>query len=204
MKRCVIAAAGDAYSGGIELRGDDFTIAADAGYKLFEARGVRCDLIVGDFDSAEQPRSENVIRLKREKDDTDTLAAIRIGLERGCGEFLIYGGLGGRLDHTLANIQCLAFLSRKGCRAELIGDGFSVTAVTDGRLTFDESRRGVISVFSHGDACYGVCESGLKYSLDEAVITSFFPIGVSNEFTGRKAEISVGKGTLIVVYSTGI
>lgn len=200
VKKCVIAGAGE-YSGKIpDPLEDDYIIAADGGYSLLTARGLRADALIGDFDSlASPPEHGNIIRLSVEKDDTDMLAAIRHGLWKGYRVFHIYGGTGGRLSHTLANIECLAYLSCIGARAFLFGDGFYITAVTDGALEFDAGQSGGISVFSHGDSSQGVFLDGLKYSLDNAVLTNTFPLGVSNSFTGQKSSVRVEKGTLIVI-----
>ena len=132
MKRCFIFAAGTFY-GLRERPGDpgDVVIAADAGYQVCLEVCVKPDLLIGDFDSMEPPADfARVRRLPVEKDDTDTLAAIRAGLEEGCTDFLIYGGTGGkRLDHTLANLQSLLFLRRRGARGFLYGDDFLWTVI---------------------------------------------------------------------------
>jgi len=199
-KRCVIIGAGE-FDGKIPVPGDGaVVIAADGGYAHIRELGLRPDVVIGDFDSlGRAPENENVIRLNVEKDDTDTLAAIRYGLSEGCGEFHIYGGTGGRISHTIANTECLAFLSQKGLRGYLCGNGFYITAVTDGILEFDAGMSGSISVFAHGDRAQGVCLRGLKYGLDNAELTNTFPLGVSNSFTGEKSTVRVGRGTLIVV-----
>ena len=81
-------------------------IAADGGLRHLEAQGLTADLIVGDFDSLGRvPEGDNILRHPVEKDDTDMLLAVRTGLDRGYRVFVLYGGLGGRLDHTYANLQ---------------------------------------------------------------------------------------------------
>lgn len=200
-KRCYIFGAGEDCGGLPDIPPGSLVIAADGGYARLLQAGVAPDLTVGDFDSLGYvPDSGEVLRFRREKDDTDTGLAVGEGLKRGCDAFYIYGGTGGRLDHTLANIQCLARLAQAGRRGFLFGDGFVVTAVTDGKIAFDEGRRGVVSVFAHSDRAFGVRETGLKYPLDNAELSNCFPLGVSNAFTGRASEISVERGTLIVLY----
>lgn len=187
------------YYGGFERVPGDLVIAADGGIDHLAGLGIEPDIIIGDFDSAKTvPSGDNVISLPREKNDTDTLAAIKYGLERGFVEFGIWGGTGGRADHTAANIQTLVFLSKRGARGFLYGDGHTVTAVTDGCVTVMNNGVRYVSVFSHSDLSRGVTISGLFYSLDNASITNTFPIGVSNTFTAPEAEISVRDGTLVV------
>ena len=97
-------------------------IAADGGLRHLEAQGLTADLIVGDFDSLGRvPEGDNILRHPVEKDDTDMLLAVRTGLDRGYRVFVLYGGLGGRLDHTYANLQVLNFLASRGASGGLLG-----------------------------------------------------------------------------------
>lgn len=177
----------------------DYVIAADGGYKAAQALGVRPDLVVGDFDSLGYvPEAEDIVQHPVRKDDTDTLLAIRLGLERGYRNFIIIGAIGGRLDHTFANLQALLFLRDRGARGLLYGDGFAVTTVTDSSITAEGS--GTLSVFSLDPKAEGVSLRNVSYPLENAELTSSFPIGVSNEFIGAPAEIGVEHGTLLVMW----
>lgn len=201
-KLCYIVGAGDSEGISITEQPDDLVIAADGGYTALLDTDVSPQLAVGDFDSLSYiPCDVDVVRHPPEKDDTDTMIAISSGLERGYSNFVIYGGLGGRLDHSMANIQCLCFLSRTGNRAWLWGEGRAVTTVTNGTISFPESCEGMFSVFSQGSDCTGVYEQGVKYELNDAKLTFDYPLGVSNEFIGEKAEISVKDGTLAVMWN---
>lgn len=178
----------------------DFVIAADGGYQAAEALGVSPDLVVGDFDSLGYvPQGVPVERHPVMKDDTDTMLAVRLGLERGYRNFVLVGAVGGRLDHTIANLQTLLFLAEHDAVGILYGEGTVVTAVRDGSVTL--TGQGTISVFCFGPPARGVYERGLLYGLTDATVTAGFPIGVSNEFTGVPAEISVEDGTLLVLWS---
>lgn len=202
MKRCFVFAAGTFY--GLRQRPGktgDLVIAADAGYRVCLREGIVPDLLLGDFDSMDPPEDfPSVRRLPVEKDDTDTLAALRMGMEAGCGAFYIYGGTGGRrLDHTLANLQSLLFLRRRGARGWLYGDDFVWTVIENESLEVPGTVEwGLLSVFCLGDRAEGVDETGLQYSLENAVLTPDFPIGVSNHITAPPARISVRKGALAV------
>ena len=118
---CYIFGAGDRTSCHIELAEEDLVIAADGGFDYLEEIGLRADCVLGDFDSVESYNlPSDCIRYPRKKDDTDMMLAARLGLDKGYTEFRIYGGLGGRLDHTLGNIQVLTYLSRQGAMGTLI------------------------------------------------------------------------------------
>ena len=202
MKRCFVFAAGS-YYGLRERPGDpgDFVIAADAGYRVCLEESIQPDLLVGDFDSMEPPADfARVRRLPVEKDDTDTLAALRAGLERGCTDFLIYGGTGGRrLDHTLANLQSLLFLRRRGALGFLFDNDFLWTVIENGEVRVARTVEwGLLSVFCMGDRAEGVDESGVQYPLSNAVLTPEFPLGVSNHIVEPSARVSVRRGALAV------
>ena len=178
----------------------DLVIAADGGYA--HLGGIHPDLVVGDFDSLGYvPANENVVRHPAEKDDTDTMLAARIGLARGYRAFLLLGGVGGRLDHTLANIQTLAFLRENGAHAALIGESETIVLLKSESLRFRAGLSGNVSVFSYGARALGVYERGLAYALNDAQLTDINPLGVSNAFTGEAAEVSVREGRLVVLYA---
>ena len=201
-KTCYIVGAGPLDPREIKINGDAYIIAADGGYSFLKELGIIPDMLLGDFDSlGEPPEHPNTIRVDPvDKDDTDMMLAVKTGLGMGFGHFVIYGGLGGRLDHTLANIQTLAYISKHKARGYLIGGGMTVTALTDGEIRFDENCRGYISVFCHGGEAEGVYERGLKYSLENARLTPDMPLGVSNEFTGKPSSVSVARGTVIITW----
>ena len=146
------------------------------------------------------PDVPGVISLPVEKDDTDSLHAMRIGLEKGYTDFVLYGGTGGsRADHTIANIQSLLFLVSRCARGRMYGDGVIYRMIHDEKIRFPASCRGTVSLFCMDGQARGVSISGLKYSLDNYTVTSCFPIGVSNSFTGSPAEVEVKDGTLLII-----
>ncbi len=200
---CHIVGAGDFY--GISVEKGDFVIAADGGYRYLKELGIKPDIVIGDFDSLKfTPSGENVILLPKEKDDTDMDAAVKEGLNRGFLDFVFYGATGGRLDHTLANLQLIAKLSQSGATAVIDGGDIMVTAITDSQICFGEEAEGCVSVFSHTDISTGVTLKGLKYELENSELKNTFSLGISNEFCGISSAISVEKGTLIVTYPKGV
>lgn len=198
---CIVVGAGDFSEKNIEYTKNDFIIAADGGLKHLEKINIKPNMVIGDFDSmAQSCNAEKIVRLPREKDITDMSAAIEEGIKKGYTKFKIYGGTGGRTDHTIANIQKLAYLAQKGYEAELIGEKYIYRCISSGELCFDAENRGYISVFSFSDVSKGVFEKGLKYTLSDAELKNTEPLGVSNEFIGENASIAVREGILTVVY----
>ena len=186
---------------------DSFIIALDGGLVFCEEQGIVPDMIVGDFDSLpsqkqillERYPQEIIHRLPCEKDDTDTLAALRLAVEMGYEQFVIYGGLGGRISHTMANIQSLLFLKDSGLAGVLIGENSKVFLVKNESYILPKEESGYVSVFALGRNAKGVTLSNLKYEIADAELSDSFPIGVSNEFVGKDAEITVSDGILLVV-----
>ena len=179
----------------------DYVIAADRGYDSLMAYGVTPDLVVGDFDSlGYTPQHPNVTRPPAEKDDTDTMLALREGLRRGCDTFYLYGATGGaRLDHTLANLQSLAFLLRHRARGYLYDQNFVYTAIENETLALErEVDWGIVSLFSMGDCAEHITLDGLQYPLTDGTIDCGFPLGVSNHIVAPTARITVGRGPLLV------
>ena len=202
--RCFIAGAGE-FSGRVLPERGDYIIAADGGYAELISRGITPDLVVGDFDSlGGVPDHPNIVCHPSEKDDTDMMLAVRQGFTHGCGTFIIDGGLGGRLDHTLANIQILTYISQNGGLGYLVGRDTCVTTVTDGSVSFTPGLSGVISVFCAGDKSEGVTLEHLTYPLRDAALSCAYPVGVSNEFCGAPAVVRVRAGTLVIIWTGGL
>lgn len=201
MKRCFIFAAGTFYGLRERPGGKDLVIAADGGAAACRQAGISPDLFLGDFDSMEPPGDPSrTVRLPVEKDDTDTLAAIRTALKQGFDTIYLYGGTGGsRLDHTLANLQTLLFLRRRGARGYMYGENFVWTVIENESLTVQRTVDwGLFSAFCLGDRAEGVDETGFQYPLQNAVLTPDVPIGVSNHFAGPEGKITVRRGALAV------
>jgi len=201
MKRCLIFSAGTFYGLREHPRQGDLVIAADAGYRTCLRAGLTPDLVVGDFDSMDQPEDlPNVLRAPVEKDDTDTMLAVKEGFARGCDRFYLYGCTGGdRMDHTLANLQTLLWLRRQGGRGWMYGDNFVYTAIQNETLTIrKEVEWGLVSVFCFGEPARGVYESGMQYSLSNATLRFDEPLAVSNHILEETACVTVRDGTLLV------
>ena len=203
MSRCVIICAGEYAPIDIAFEKDDFIICCDAGYKAAEAMGIKPDLIMGDFDSygGQLPEDIPIMRYPVEKDDTDSMLAIREGLNRGYKDFVLLFALGGRLDHTFANIQTLAFMQQHGADGVLIGPRDTVRLLTNGTLTLKRDESRTFSAFAFGKNAKGVTLKGMQYPLDNDEITQSFPIGLGNHITEPEATVTVTDGTLVIIES---
>lgn len=201
MKRCFIFSAGTFYGMRNQPSKDDLVLAADAGYENCKKAGIEPDQLLGDFDSMDQPEDfENVVRAPVEKDDTDTLLAVRMGLSQGCTEFHIYGGTGGkRADHTIANLQTLLFIREHGAHGYLYDDDFVWTVISDETIAIAKRVEwGLLSLFCLGERATGVTIRGAQYPLTDGELDPGFPIGVSNHILEESAEVTVSHGSLLV------
>lgn len=199
---CIIVGAGEVTETGLDVRPGDYVIGADGGLSHLERMGIHPDMALGDFDSLGYvPEHENLALHPVNKDDTDMMLAVKEGLKRGYRRFRLYGGLGGRLDHTLANLQTVMYLAQRGAEVQLIGGHQRITAVKNGSIAFDASHQGIVSVFCPSGQAKGVWIRGLKYPLEDAVLTCDMPLGVSNEFVGEDSEVGVKDGMLIILWN---
>lgn len=128
MKRCVIIGAAPqqdiAYMRDCIQEGD-FLICADlAGICMPNSWGWTPHICMGDFDSSFVPQgfTGKIFQTSPIKDDTDLLMCIKKGLAMGFQSFLLLGVLGGRLDHTLANVQLLRYLKRHGVQGKIMDE----------------------------------------------------------------------------------
>lgn len=203
MKRCVIVGAGEIY-GRVDIKDGDFVIAADGGYEHLARESVVPDVLVGDFDSIDSlPFIEDarIVRYPVEKDETDMYLAYRIGAQNGCDEFYIYGGTGGREDHTFANYCLLLDAINDKNRVYLIGDTRKIFVIKNEKIELDLPKNKTVSVFAFGSDASGVTIKGLKYEAKNITLKASFPLGVSNstQYDATRAEISVKDGTLLIM-----
>lgn len=200
MKNCIIFCAAGFTGLAREIGETDLVIAADGGLRHTQALGIVPDVILGDFDSLGfAPQGASVFPV--EKDDTDAMLAVRHGLAQGCDRFFLYGSLDGpRLDHSIANFQTLQFLADRGAAGYLIGKDFMLTVIKNGTLFFPADWKGTVSVFCMGADARGVSIKGLHYELEQGTLTAGFPLGVSNHFVGKTAEVTVKDGSLLVLW----
>ena len=200
METCVIFCAGEFDTLLQPLTGEELILAADGGLRHTRQLGLTPNGILGDFDSLGYiPEGAQVFPV--EKDDTDSMLAVRHGLARGCSRFLLYGAMDGpRLDHTVANLQTLCYLAQQGAVGYLIGKDHVAAAICNARLTFPSTAKGILSVFCMGADARGVTLEGLQYPLQGGVLRSSYPLGVSNHFLGSSACVSVAEGTLLLIW----
>ena len=203
MKRCVIVGGADINNYEYIkncLHNDDFVVFCDSGLKHLEYLQVIPGLIVGDFDSHKNPNLDvETIVLPCEKDDTDTVYAVKEAIKRGFDEFLLIGVIGGRLDHTLGNVSILLHLESLGKKGKIIDD-YSEMEIVSKEPAFIDDSYAFFSLLNITGTAKGVTIRNAKYPLDNAEITCEYQYAVSNEvISGKIAEVFVQNGKALLI-----
>ncbi|MBR5246648.1 MAG: thiamine diphosphokinase [Clostridia bacterium] len=200
--RCVIIGGGDCTADLVfsNISSDDYIICADSGYDIAIKAQIEPDLIIGDFDSVKSfVQKTEKITLPVEKDVTDCEAAYNEGVKRGFNNYLLLGGTGGRFEHTFANISVMARASIEGNKFIMVDEKHTFYSITNSSLNLPFSPNKQISVFAFGDKALGVTEKGFHYKIEDYTLNPFIPMGISNDIVDDYGEITVKKGTLIVI-----
>ncbi len=206
--RCIIICAGELTVSNINVNENEMVIAVDGGFDYCDFLKITPDAVIGDFDSLSdeglrklkvyEEQGGNVISLPVIKDDTDTIYAVKYALEEGFKRIELFAASGGRLDHTIANIQTLLFIKEHGALGYLMEGGSMTFVIQNEKVSF-KNISGMFSVFSLGECAKGVDITGGKYELKDGVLKDSFPLGISNEFTDKPCEIRVKEGKLLCI-----
>lgn len=199
---CAIISGGE-FSSFDDISEAGFVIAVDKGYEYACEKNIQPNLLVGDFDSCkcDIDTSIPILNLPVEKDDTDTMAAIRYAIDMGYNDIVVYCALGGRLDHLLGNLQAMSFAAERGAQVTVKDSLNKMFIISNKQISIKKEEGYSLSVLSLSDICEDVCLEGLKYPLDNARLTNKFPMGISNEWSDETATVKVGNGILLVILS---
>ena len=196
---CYIVGAGD-FFGDFSPKKEDLVIAADGGYGSLAKKNIRCDLLLGDMDSLKDtPKGIETLKFKVEKDETDMRLAYLEGVKRGYTDFALYGGVGGRADHTFANYCLLAEMAENSHTGTLYDEKCKAFAIKNNSTRVVGKANKTVSVFAFGGDALGVDIKGLYYELTDGTLSSQNPLGVSNHITDSEGEVSVKNGTLLIM-----
>ncbi|MDY3005613.1 thiamine diphosphokinase [Anaerococcus sp. AGMB00486] len=198
MKKCFIFAGGD-YDGFFDkIEKNDYVIGVDRGYTYLNA--LKANLIIGDFDSSVEPNYPDKIVLKPEKDVTDLYAALEIAIKKNYKNIIVYGGLGGRLSHTIANIKILFEFKKKGINISLKSKNKLAFIINKDFKEEEYIDDFYVSVFALEDDIKDLSLKNLKYELNNYNLKSYQSLGVSNETLNKPFEIKFSNGMLLVIY----
>lgn len=189
----------------------DLTIAADSGMEFFYRNGLVPDEIVGDFDSVKSGVLEffkennpniKIRKFQPEKDETDTELAIRTAIDAECKKIWLLGATGTRIDHVLGNIHLLGMAMERDCECIMLDSCNRIRMLNQGMTIRREEQYGdYISLFPFTPTVKGLTLRGFKYPLEKYELQCYHSLGVSNEISEEKAEISFEEGILLMVES---
>jgi len=205
MGRCIIIA--PLYQGEekewLTPQADDWLICADGGWDAAVRHGLRPELVVGDFDSMPQSHVQGaeVKKLPVHKDDTDMVVCLREGRKRGYREFVLAGCIGGRFDHAISNLQCLADCALRGESAWMCDSQNRVTVLSPGEYRLERIPGRKLSLLAYTEQVTGVSLTGTLWPLQGAALSSRYPLGCSNEITAAQASLRFEEGLLMVMYT---
>ena len=203
--KVIIMSGGQVRDGGfvkeLALSGD-MLICADSGVMNALRLGLHADICVGDFDSSSPPEDAATewVTLPTEKDDTDTMSAARIAVEKGADEVMILAGTGSRLDHTIGNLSVLEFLRQRGVKARLIDENNEVFLAGEGIYSIPKAEGEFLSLLPFCSQPV-ISVSGVKYPLERKLLPTDQPLGVSNVILDNEATLKVEKGVVAVFLS---
>lgn len=183
------------------IKPDDYVICADRGCDFAKQAGITPNLVVGDFDSEPNVLFPNTktVRLIPEKDDTDTMHSVGLALEKNFDTIVILGALGGRFDHSFANVAVLSYIHGHGSRGVLLSENEKIEFLSVGHYEYKNMKGKTFSLFPFGCPSVCVSYSDTKYPLDKYYISSSVTLGVSNIFTSDMATIDIYDGNAILI-----
>lgn len=197
---CYIVGAGEYAQDSIHKGENDLVIAADGGCDSLLSAGICPDIVMGDMDSVRKlPEEIDIKKYPVKKDFTDMMIAVKYGLEQGYHRFVMSGALGGRYDHTIANLSTLKYLENQGAKGVILGEDFSITTIKNETIRLDGDNKGIVSLFAMTEKAYGVTIKNLMYELEGYTLEDDNPLGISNEFIGKDSSICVTEGMLLMV-----
>ncbi|OQB48570.1 MAG: Thiamine pyrophosphokinase [Firmicutes bacterium ADurb.Bin153] len=185
----------------------DIVICADRGLRFCYMAGMKADIALGDFDSVtdqemDRARAEGtrIFEYPSEKDETDLDLALKLAFRLGSRRCFLYGALGGRIDHELANILLMRRYASMGMQITMMGKANTVEILTHDFPCYLAGREAcTISIIPLSDTVIGIKTSGMKFELHGEDLSCGSSRGVSNQVIGELAEISCDSGEAAVV-----
>jgi thiamine pyrophosphokinase len=189
----------------IAAMGSFLTICCDGGIRHLEKLNIQPDVIMGDMDSADTAGLERftacgvkILKYPRDKDATDTQLALDYALGLEPASIEIWGALGGRIDHSLANLFLLSRGGKEGIKISLV-DEYCEAFIMAKEASLEKAVGETVSLFALGSPTEGVTLHGFQYSLDNAALEMSNPRGISNIIVGSPATIQISTGRLLIV-----
>ncbi|OPY13612.1 thiamine diphosphokinase [Syntrophus buswellii] len=181
-------------------------ICADVGAAHCLRIDVDPEVVIGDMDSLDPETAEDLVRrgtrisgYPPEKDETDTQLALQYALSLEPEEIRIFGAMGGRIDHTLANLSILKIALDQGVPTRLVDEWCEILMIRDSCVLEGEAGQ-TVSLFPFSSAVTGITLRGFAYPLENNAMEIGRPYGISNVLTDQRGFISLADGILLVIH----
>jgi len=190
----------------LTTRDVDLVVCVDGGARHALELGLQPDVVVGDMDSVEpslrQRLEEEEVRLidfPCRKDETDLELAVRYALAQGATDLVLLAALGGRMDHTLANLMLLASPDLGDVRVRVI-EGNQELFLIRREAVIEGMPGDTVSLLPLAGDASGIYTEGLEYPLQDGVLKFGAARGVSNVLLNSKGRVRLRDGLLLLVH----
>jgi thiamine pyrophosphokinase len=190
----------------LRIGDEDLVICVNGGASNALALGVHPRVAIGDMDSMEAELREQLqkegcrfVEHPSRKDETDSELAVRYALSEGATELILLAALGGRIDHTLANVMLLAIPELRGVEARVI-DGDQELLLIEKEIVFEGRPGDTVSLVPLAGDVVGIDTEGLEYALQDGTLNFGAARGVSNVLVAPQASVKIGGGLLLLVH----
>ena len=189
------------------IKENDLIVSADGGLRYIRALNLIPKLVIGDLDSINnddirflKTKKVEILKFPIEKNQTDLEIALREVVRRNYKNILVIGGLGGRIDQTLANLGLILSLSNNDVKIEF-DDGEEHIILIRDHLLLSGKKGDTVSLIPMCFPVKGITTQGLKYSLTGEKLLPYQTRGISNVMMSEIAEIEILSGNLLCIHS---
>lgn len=206
--KAVIFANGTIDNSDSAISGNDLIIAADGGTQHCLSLGITPDVVIGDLDSLTadninelQIANVEIIRYPAKKDQTDLELALKLAIDRGADEIVVFGAMGGRWDMSIANILLPAEQNLSNATIRIIDGHHEIMLLRAGKeMIFHGEKGDIFSLIPLGRDALGITTIGLEYPLKDDLLRLGSSRGISNLFIENSATVSLKQGLLLCVH----
>lgn len=206
--KAVIFANGTIDNSDSAISGNDLIIAADGGTHHCLSSGITPDVVIGDLDSLTadninelQIANVEIIRYPAKKDQTDLELALKLAIDRGADEIVVFGAMGGRWDMSIANILLPAEQNLSNATIRIIDGHHEIMLLRAGKEMIFHGKKGdIFSLIPLGRDALGITTIGLEYPLKDDLLRLGSSRGISNLFIENSATVSLKQGLLLCVH----
>ena len=185
----------------------NFLIGVDGAAATLIDYGITPNVLIGDFDTASSDHVDTlekmgvkIVRLAADKNETDTEAALEYALASGADDIIIFGAVGSRFDHVLANVYLLIMADQAGVKCRIADADTEFTVSNKDTDVYGRAGQTLSLLPLTGDVC--VTATNLKYPLESLMLKQSHTRGISNIMLGSTAHLKI-TGGYILIYKTG-